>query len=46
MFEKVLSFKEVAIFYILLALILFLVAEHNKQIDVHIQGTNYYIIES
>ena len=46
MFEKVLSFKEVAVFYILLALILFVVAEHNKKIDVHIEGANYYIVES
>ncbi len=33
MLEKMNSYKEVAIFYILLALVLFFVAHHNQTID-------------
>ena len=36
MFAKVYEFKEVIIFYILLALILFIVSIHNKEIDMNI----------
>ena len=35
MLERLNSYKEVVIFYILLAVILFLVAQHNQTIDMH-----------
>ena len=50
MFAKVYEFKEVIIFYILLALILFIVSIHNKEIDMNIAKSetlvtiNYWVL--
>jgi len=44
MFAKINNYKGVIIFYLLLALILILVSNHNKQIDMHIINNTNYIM--
>jgi len=46
MFEKVYEYKEVLIFYILLALILFLVSSHNKEIDMNMAKSDTSIVSN
>lgn len=43
MLEKIYNYKGVIIFYILLALILCAISNHNKKIDVKMQSTNYVL---
>ena len=43
MFAKVCEFKEVIIFYILLALILFVVSIHNKEIDMNMVKSETFV---
>ena len=45
MFTKIIEFKEVLLFYILLALILCLVSYHNKQIDMHLSNNINVVVQ-
>ncbi len=42
MLEKINNYKGVIVFYILLVLILMLISNHNKQIDIQLKEANAY----